>query len=172
MALVDELKEIYESQYPDVDEFRRKLGENRDKLNDLHSGTKGTLLHHCAKNDTIYRRKGFLTRILLYEFGANPNMHYNGDFAIAWVLSELKGSRGSEEYDDTAGKLILAHRYYNIFLSDGTTNSVNLMRENDTDKYLTHFMFQMQRIRRHAKMRKLLKYRLVMVHSRMLTEIF
>lgn len=172
MALVDELKGIYEDQNPNVDEFRRKLEENRDKLNNLHSDTKGTLLHHCAKNDTIYKRKGILTKILLYEFGANPNMHYDGDFAIAWVLRELKGQRGSENYDDTAGKLILAHRYYDIFLSDGTTNSVNLMMEEDSSKYLAHFMFQMQRIRRHAKMRKLSKYRLIMVYSRMLTEIF
>ena len=173
MAIVNTCKAILEDPYPNIDEFRSLMEENSARVNDIDVDSKGTLLHHAAKNDTIHKRRGVLTDILLYEFGADPNVHVDGSFALTWASKELKGERGTDTYDDEAIKLLLQHKFYDVHISDGTTNTVKFMMEHFVnDKYLVHYMLQMKQLRKYAKMRHLLRNRLIFIHSRMMNEIW
>ena len=154
-GVLQELMNIVVCKHPDEDMFRCLLRQHPQLVNCIDHKTSGSLLHNCAKWDTLHRRQGQLTYILLYEFHADPNIHYNGSLALYWAADQINGA--CPDYE--AAKLILQHRHFSIASKRGQRGcaiSVMCIKFRHLD-YLITFMLKTEKLRRLKNQRVALK---------------
>lgn len=125
--MISEYYNLIISVSPDVEKFVEMSKHNPDFLTTIVDASyNGTALHATAKWDTIYNRDGLLTRILLLQFGANPNVHVNGSLPVYWALNQVAGGKSA-----ATAKLFLLHREFDLSKSTGKRGSARevIMKE-------------------------------------------
>lgn len=163
MEVVEKIKSIIVDRNPDLILFREILSSHPELIEYIDYSTCGSLLHYCAKWDTFFQRKGLLTYVMLYEFNADPNIHYEGSLALYWAANQIhpKGP------DYEAAKFIIQHRDFEIFTHRGKRGSAIIVMciKFKEHKYLINYMMDIDTLRKLEKDRARLKKRLLALYS-------
>jgi len=145
-----ELMGIVESDSPDIERFKGILVENPHLIDTeqiIEREYNGSLLHNTAKWDTIKNRRGLLTNMVLYEFGADPNCERIESQPVYWGVNQLQLHSCLK-----AIKLILSHKDLDIHKTRGKRGSVEIVLTNEyNNQTVSEYMFKKERKRKELK---------------------
>jgi len=145
-----ELMIILESDSPDIERFKGILVENPHLIDTeqiIEREFNGSLLHNTAKWDTIKNRRGLLTNIVLYEFGADPNCERIESQPVYWGVNQLQSHSCLK-----AIKLILSHKDLDIHKARGKRGPVEIVLTKEyNNQIVSEYMFKKEAKRKELK---------------------